>query len=432
MALYQYFSTKGKAKPMRQKPQLAKTNAEKPQSLKKVLWDIIVEVIIDRLGLNKSKIHLSSNLWSDLEADTLDIGEILVDLEQKFNADISNRNKREWSNELNEYYFYRGKDLCRDITNELGVTHDSYLTVGHVYEYTVRRFGANLMFRLAKQGDWDDVRHLVHEVKSLAEKKDAYGTTILMHAVKNGNLKMVHDLLALKIDTDSQNENGSTALVFAIAKEHTEIVQALIEAGSDFNIAPKMDLTPLMMASIKGNVRIVNSLIEAAVNVNAKNRYGITSFINTKNKYRRTALMYAIAGGHVSIVQMLLSNGADPNAIDKYGNKPLAIAKHEKNDELAQLLIKAGASDAKHSPTVHVGKERMLHSPCITCGKSWPTMSEARGIMGLSVSGSIEMEPSSALKSGYGLTCGECVVSFCAKHLEEVTCPWCGEIMQYL
>lgn len=324
--LYQHFSTKGQAKPMHKKPQPTKPDVARPTPTKKVLWEILVVEIIDQFAIAESDVYMNSSIIGDLGADGMDLMMLLVDLEQKFKTEIRNEDKKEFSN---EYYLSRGKTLWQDVADEVGLSNEYYLTVGHIYKYATRRFGPKLMFRRAKTGDWNTVRNLVLEVDRLVNDKDSHGTTILMHAARNGNLEMIRDLLALAADADAENENQSNALVFAAARGHVEIVNALIEAGSDFNIVPKMDLTPLMVASIKGNASIINSLIQAASEVNAKNKNGITAFVNARNTHGRTALMYAIAGGHISIVEMLLSNGANANTFDKYGNNPLSVVPYQ-------------------------------------------------------------------------------------------------------
>ncbi len=44
-----------------------------------------------------------------------------------------------------------------------------------------------------------------------------------------------------------------------------------------------------------------------------------------------------------AIVQLLLEHGASPHLTDKYGKTPLKLARERGFEEIAQLLIAAGA-----------------------------------------------------------------------------------------
>jgi len=54
----------------------------------KKIQDIVYEVIVDRLGLNKDEITLTSHFENDLNADSLDVVEIIMEFEQRFDIAI--------------------------------------------------------------------------------------------------------------------------------------------------------------------------------------------------------------------------------------------------------------------------------------------------------------------------------------------------------
>lgn len=292
----------------------------------------------------------------------------------------------------------------------------------------IRRFtNRKPLLLAAKNGDIDTVRRLIEE-KTFVEVTDDHRSSVLMYIARIGNADVVRDLIlkggALVFQP---NENGSTALIFAIAQGHFDTVKLLVEFGADVNeMVTKADLSPLMIASMQGYANIVEYLLQ--------NEEENVAEVNSANKYGRTALMYATAGGHVAVIEALIASGADLNAVDIYGNTPLTIAKHEKNEELYKLLEKAGAKNSadviKQKQEIYIAKSRVLYAPCITCGKSWPNMSDTKRQSGLS--GSWEIVPLSALEFGYGLTCGDCGISFCPEHLGGISCPFCGRIMEYL
>jgi acyl carrier protein len=49
----------------------------------------VKKIIVDRLGVDESQITLESNFKEDLEADSLDIVELVMELEDEFDLEIS-------------------------------------------------------------------------------------------------------------------------------------------------------------------------------------------------------------------------------------------------------------------------------------------------------------------------------------------------------
>jgi hypothetical protein len=56
-------------------------------------------------------------------------------------------------------------------------------------------------------------------------------------------------------------------------------------------------------------------------------------------------LVLAVKQGDPAMVEMLIRNGADVNATDQKGHTPLAVALERKNNEVVELLRKAGAKE---------------------------------------------------------------------------------------
>ncbi len=52
------------------------------------LFDEVAEVVAEQLGINKSEIKLESRFTEDLGADSLDIVELVMALEEKFDIEI--------------------------------------------------------------------------------------------------------------------------------------------------------------------------------------------------------------------------------------------------------------------------------------------------------------------------------------------------------
>ena len=49
----------------------------------------VTKVIIDRLGVDESKINLEASFRDDLGADSLDVVELVMELEDEFDTEIS-------------------------------------------------------------------------------------------------------------------------------------------------------------------------------------------------------------------------------------------------------------------------------------------------------------------------------------------------------
>ena len=52
--------------------------------------DKIKEMVVNQLGVSVSEIKLDSDIVKDLDADSLDIVEMIIDFELEFNVEISN------------------------------------------------------------------------------------------------------------------------------------------------------------------------------------------------------------------------------------------------------------------------------------------------------------------------------------------------------
>lgn len=53
------------------------------------IFDHIKAIIVDRLGVDEEKINYDTNFQNDLGADSLDIVELVMEMEDAFNEEIS-------------------------------------------------------------------------------------------------------------------------------------------------------------------------------------------------------------------------------------------------------------------------------------------------------------------------------------------------------
>lgn len=55
---------------------------------KEEIFDTVKEITVDELDVDESKISLDANIKNDLEADSLDVFEIMNELEDKFDIEL--------------------------------------------------------------------------------------------------------------------------------------------------------------------------------------------------------------------------------------------------------------------------------------------------------------------------------------------------------
>jgi uncharacterized protein len=160
------------------------------------------------------------------------------------------------------------------------------------------------------------------------DTSDAAGTTLLMTAAANGNVRLVESLLRLRANILKNNKYGESALALAALNGHKEVVRILVDAGARINAS---GWGALHYAVFNGHADIVRYLVGRGGDVNAR----------APNHH--TALMLAARNGYGEIVRFLLTEGANPDLGDLEGNTALGIAQKAGNHEIADLLRTAAA-----------------------------------------------------------------------------------------
>jgi ankyrin repeat protein len=120
-------------------------------------------------------------------------------------------------------------------------------------------------------------------------------------------------------------EDGDLAAVTALIEEEKAAVDTPIDYGEH-------SITPLAKASWDGELEIVQYLLSKGANVNA-----------TATDTKETALMNAVTRGHTEIVKALLAAKADVKLRNKFDFNAFTSAVAAGNQELAELLLAAGA-----------------------------------------------------------------------------------------
>ena len=114
-------------------------------------------------------------------------------------------------------------------------------------------------------------------------------------------------------------------------------MRLILPARPDLNCLTRFGGVGLTPACEKGHLDIVKELlIRTQINVNHTNFVGWTPLLEA---------IVLNDGGEIqqTIVALLLEHGASPHMTDKYGKTPLELAREKGFEEIAQLLIAAGA-----------------------------------------------------------------------------------------
>lgn len=189
----------------------------------------------------------------------------------------------------------------------------------------------------------------------------------LIRASENGDLALVHSILATGVDIDAVDDRGRTAVMAATHGNHPSVVQALIEAGANIHIQDNMKDNPFLYAGAEGLLEILRLTIAAGADTKLVNRYGGSALIpachhgypdcvlelltttdvdiDHVNNLGWTALIEAVIlsdGGpvHQRIVQILVDHGADLSIGDNDGVTALEHARNRGYSEMVKILEK--------------------------------------------------------------------------------------------
>lgn len=185
-----------------------------------------------------------------------------------------------------------------------------------------------------------------------ANKRDLQGRTLLMKAAKNGDLKLVENLIYSGAVIDAQDNDGWTALMFAARfSTNVNVTKTLIRNGADTEIKNNYGISALRLAAgFNSNSNVTAQLLSghtpAESEVRAAFIYAITNGASTQtldlfwdkglsinSPYDgKTPLMYAAESNKdTKIIAWLLNNGAKTSYMTTTGLKAFDYAKANKH-----------------------------------------------------------------------------------------------------
>ncbi len=163
---------------------------------------------------------------------------------------------------------------------------------------------------------------------------------------KNSLNRLIRCVCGKKIGPDPRNFNQRVNLgrndllirtFLSCLNDDLTLLRIILPAKPDLNCVTRFGGVGLTPACEKGHLSIVKELLaHTEINVNQTNHVGWTPLLE--------AIVLNDGGiKQQAIVQLLLEHGASPHLTDKYGKTPLELARERGFEEIAQLLIAAGA-----------------------------------------------------------------------------------------
>ena len=163
------------------------------------------------------------------------------------------------------------------------------------------------------------------------------GGTALMMAARSGDATVLRRLIAAGADVDAATRSGHTALMWAVAERHPRAVALLAEVGADVQARTAVH-TPRARTIVR-EAKVLSRF--EAVNPAVLPRDGDRDPPRPEGGF--TPLLYAVLAGDAPTVRVLLSAGADVDDAGPDGVTALMLALVKRHEELALLLVAAGA-----------------------------------------------------------------------------------------
>lgn len=179
----------------------------------------------------------------------------------------------------------------------------------------------------------------------------------LFAAIKSGDLDALNALLAGDPALADTREDGVSAVLVSLYHRQEGARDALLASGAQVGPLEAAALgrldgldpsargadgfTALHLAAFFGGADTVRALLAAGADANA----------DAENPLQVRPLHSAVAAHDVESVRALLEAGADPNVEQQGGFTPLRGARHQGNEEMAQLLLDHGAQDSTDVPS---------------------------------------------------------------------------------
>ena len=157
----------------------------------------------------------------------------------------------------------------------------------------------------------------------------AAGSPDLLVAIRYGDHTRVQKLLGTGADVNTVDGDGTTAVMHAVVESDVKMMKLLIDRGANVNAKNALDSTALMYAAT--NVAKTRLLLDAGADVKVKSKRGATPMS-----------VAVTTAGSTPVLKLLTSKGAEPE------DRLMALAAAKGDLEAIQFLLSIGvpAGDA--------------------------------------------------------------------------------------
>jgi len=181
-------------------------------------------------------------------------------------------------------------------------------------------------FLAVKNNDFKSIKEMVKKKPEFVNAKDKQGKTPLHHAAAGGRLEIARFLLSLKAGVNAKDIDGFTPLYFAVFNGHKDVADAIRKYGG-------VALGGIHGAVKDGNVDRVRELLQKFPEMTGEK----------EDRLQGTPLHYAAMEGNEEIARMLIRAGANVNAQGAFDYTPLHYAAKGGHGGMAKLLLEGGA-----------------------------------------------------------------------------------------
>jgi uncharacterized protein len=171
-----------------------------------------------------------------------------------------------------------------------------------------------------------------------ADEPDPELNAKLLEAVGASRLAEARELIEQGADVNVKDGTEQSAYLLATSEVGPDpaLLELMLANGADVQARDSYDGTGLIRAAHRGYPEIVARLIKAGVKLDHVNRLGWTALLE--------AIILGDEGpDHIETVRLIVDAGAGVNIADNAGVTPLAHAEQRGFDEIAAILVNAGA-----------------------------------------------------------------------------------------